>query len=169
MPRPRKKRTFFKIKEKLVFVTPKKFFGKKILGIICLISGSLILTFSLVYFYLIPKLLPRFVPPQKEIVEVKEAPEPFSAQRVLIPEAGIDLRIEGGSIKGEAPPKIERIEGKEVLVLGKSSYRIYKVVLGQTQAGKASPTLVIQDGQLRLVLPLSTQRPTYISIEAQGE
>lgn len=167
MARRKRKKTFFKIKERLVFVAPKKFFGRKVLGVIFLVSGSLILAASLVYFYLIPYLLPRFFPPKKEIIEIKEIPEPFSAQRVLIPTIGLDLKIKEGNIEGKMPSKAEKLEGAEILVLGKSSYRIYRVVDGNAKMGLVSPTLVVENGKLKLILPVSTKQPSFMSIEAE--
>ncbi|MCL5090868.1 MAG: hypothetical protein M1514_02545 [Patescibacteria group bacterium] len=54
MTKKHEKRTFLRAKEKTVVVNPKKFLGRKILGVIFIIIGSLLLIFSFVYFYFLP-------------------------------------------------------------------------------------------------------------------
>jgi len=166
MSRPKKKKAFFKIKEKLVFVSPKKFLARKIIGIIFLISGSLILAASLIYFYL----LPRFFPPKNEIIKVREGTEQFSSQRVLIPSITLDLKIGKQGLEGKMLSKVEKLtEGTEIFVLGKESYRIYKVISQQAKMGSVSPTFVIEDHQLNLILPTSGREASFMSIQAELE
>jgi hypothetical protein len=85
-----------KVKEKLIFVPPKKFLGKKISGAILLVLGSMIVTACLFNFYILPVLFskascPRVVPP-----EVK----PSFPKRILIDRLNLDFPVEEAKIVG---------------------------------------------------------------------
>jgi len=89
MKRKRKKAfVITKIKPKLVEVRPKKFFGRKILGVVFLVLGSAILTSCLFYFFLIPTFFSSPIQPEAEKVYKIQLPI-----KILIPSQGIDLSI----------------------------------------------------------------------------
>jgi len=87
----RRKKAFVitKVKPKLVFVPPKKFWGKKIVGAIFLILGSAILTACLFSFLIIPVFFQKECPRVSLPEETEQTP-----QRILIPRLNLDLPIE---------------------------------------------------------------------------
>jgi len=87
----RRKKAFVitKVKPKLVFVPPEKFWGKKIAGAIFLILGSAILTACLFSFLIIPVFFQKECPRVSLPEETEQTP-----QRILIPRLNLDLPIE---------------------------------------------------------------------------
>lgn len=164
MPRKKEKQTFFKIKEKLVFVPPKKFFKRKLLGIICLFCGALIIAVSLAYFYVIPMFFPSSKSSTTEIV--KKIPD-FVPERILVPYLGLDFSVEENIVKTKLPLKNFVVErGEEILVLSRDSYRRYQVILVTTQESLSSSTLNVDDQQLQLILQTKVKPPKTLIIRA---
>lgn len=94
MKRTRKKAfVITKIKPKLVFIKPKKFLGKKIVGAIFLILGSVILTSSFFYFFLIPTFFKNECLQPSGSRKGIEKPE-----RIFIPSLNLDLPVVEGSM-----------------------------------------------------------------------
>lgn len=158
MTKTRKKspRSFFKIKQKLVLIPPKKFLGRKLLGVFCLTLGSLILSSSAIYFYLIPALFPK----QPKVTQIVESKPQFSPERIIIPAVNLNLSIRGGNFTGKIPPVAAKVQnGNEIFVLGGGEYRIYLTVGVETRTSTASNVLVINGKSLQLVLPILA-RPT---------
>jgi len=87
----RRKKAFVvtKVKQKLVFVPPKKFWGKKIIGVIFLILGSAILTACLFYFLIIPLFFQKECPKVSLPKEAEQTP-----QRIFIPRLNLELSVE---------------------------------------------------------------------------
>lgn len=86
-----------KIKEKLVYVSPKKFMGKKISGAILLVLGSVIVTACLFNFYILPALFPKANCPEVAPPEIK----PNFPKRILISRLNLDLSVEEAKIVGD--------------------------------------------------------------------
>ncbi len=164
MPRQKGKRTFLKIKEKLVFIPPKQLRGRKFLGVLCLVAGSLILAITASYFYI----LPRFFPAKTKVVAIKAEKEPFIARRVLILNRNLDFTADGDKVEGEIPLAVTKISsGDEILVLSQNAYRSYRVVKVIDQPGLATAKLSLI-GNLTLILPLKTKPVRNIIIEAEA-
>jgi len=88
MRRTRKKAfVVTKFKPKLVIVPPKKFLGKRIIGVLFLVLGSAILTGSFFYFFLIPN----YFKPDRSVKEVKK--ETDFPRRLVIPVLSLDLPV----------------------------------------------------------------------------
>lgn len=164
MPRKKTKKTFFKIKEKLILVPPKKFVGRRFLGIICLICGSLVLAISLAYFYLIPN----FFPAKTKIVEIREEKVAFVPKRLLFPYLGFDFPVENNVIETKFPLKnIEVEKGTEILVLSQNEYRGFQVTQVTMENSSSSSTLKFTDQGLNLVLQTKVKPPKTLIIEAE--
>ncbi len=165
MPRKKQKKNFFKIKEKLVFITPKKFLGRKFFGVLCLVCGSLILAFTGAYFYLIP----HFFPPKTKIVEVLPKESAFVPQRILFPQLSIDLPIFNNKPFGDLPTNLSKIKaGEEVLVLSNKDYLIYKVISTNVSVGSSSAEMSLNDSKLKLILLLPGKPAKNMIIEGEG-
>jgi hypothetical protein len=165
MPRGKSKKAFLKIKEKLVFLPSKKFLGRRVLGVVLLVAGSLILTFSLVYFYLVPV----FFPPKTKVVTVKEKKPAFLAKRVLIPAFDLSLPVKDGLIEGSASLNIVKsAKGKEIFLLGEREYQVYRVIEAEVVPATAEAGLGWEEGQLRLILVSQTKPLKNIIIKAEA-
>ncbi len=156
MPLKKGKRTFLKIKEKMVFLPPKKLLGRKFLGVAFVVTGSLVLTFSLFYFWLMPKFFPQ---------------EPvFAPVRVLIPSQNLDFRLGEAKIEEGAFKKLAGLkEGEVVLLLGKSTYRLYLTTRVGKKSASDSAGLTINDRSLKLILINQKNNLNRLMIEAQQE
>ena len=166
MPRKKEEKTFFKIKEKLVFIPPEKLFGRKLTGIICLVCGSLILTVSLVYFYVIPKFFPAA---KGNPAAIKEEQPTFVPRRILIPYLGLDFPVENDVIETELPLKNFVVEkGTEILVLSQDSYKDFQVTQVTIQDSSSSSTLRLNDQGLKLFLQTKIEPPKTLIIEAEN-
>jgi len=164
MPRKKEKQTFFKIKEKLVFVPPKKFFKRKLMGIVCLFCGSLIIAVSLAYFYVIPRFFPTTRSSTIEIIEKETA---FVPERILFPYLGLDFSVEEDIVKTEPPLKNFVVErGEEIFVLSGDSYKSFQVILVTTENSSSSSTLKIDDQGLQLILQTKVKPPKTLIIRA---
>lgn len=149
MPRKREKKTFLKIKEKLVFVTPKRFFGRKVVGIIFLIGGTLLLALSLIYFFLIPRLFPD----RPKIEQVLENKNTFLPRRVLIPSVNLNFLVYEGIVAESDFSEFTKVKkGDEILILGKETYKIYRLTNIETKIGSASSSLILNERSMKLVL-----------------
>jgi len=84
-----------KIKQKLIFVTPKKFLGKKVIGISFLILGSMLLATSIFYFFLTPFLLPKKCPLSSSITAEKEI-----IKKIFFPRINWELTATEGKLSG---------------------------------------------------------------------
>jgi hypothetical protein len=163
MPRGKLAKSFLKTKEKLVFLPPKKFLGRRVLGVILLIAGSLVLTFSLFYFYLAPI----FFPPKTKIVKVKEEKPPLTPKRVLIPALGLNYWVEEGKIEGEVSLNLTKTaKGKEVLLLGEKEYLRYEIVSAEVTSATVAAGLNWEEGRLKLILVSQTKLAKNIILEA---
>jgi len=165
MARRKNRKSFFKIKEKLVFITPKKFLGRKFFGVLCLILGSLILAFTGAFFYVIP----HFFPPKTKIVEILPEEPSFVPQRILFPKLGIDLPVYKNKPGENLPTNLSKIKtGEEILILGNKDYRIYKVVSAKINTGSGSAEMTILISQLKLILSLPGKPAKNMVIEGAG-
>ncbi len=164
MPRKKEKKTFFRIKEKLVLVPSKKLLGRKFLGIICLICGSLIIAGSVIYFYLVPN----FFSEKAKTIEVKEIKPPFLPNRILVPGLTLDFPVNNGKVEIQPPLKLgEFKKGEEIIVLSESEYRGFRVTQSKIENGSAEPVLIISGLSLKLVLPVKMTPPKILTIEAE--
>jgi len=153
-----------KVKKKFIFIPPKKLIGRKFLGVVFLVSGSLILAFSFTIFYV----LPRFFPPKTKVVELRPEEPPFVAQRILIPVSNLSFLVKEDKIEGNVPASLIKIKPEdEVLVLGNKTYRSYKVVNVKVEPGSVPATLHLEELTMRLVL-LRLTKPT-LNIIIEGE
>lgn len=165
MPRKKQKKTFFKIKEKLVFITPKKFLGRKFFGVLCLVCGSLILAFTGAYFYIIP----HFFPPKTKVVEIVPQEPTFIPQRILFPKLGIDLLVYKNKPGESTALILSKIKtGEEVLILSHKDYQIYKVVSTNTSVGSNSAEITILNNKLRLIFLLPGKPAKNMIIEGES-
>ena len=163
MPRGKSKKAFVKIKEKLVFIPPKKFLGRRVLGVILLIVGSLVLTFSLFYFYLAPI----FFPPKTKIVKVKEESPPFVPERVLIPALNLSYWPKEGTVEGKVTLALAQgAKGEEILLLGEKEYLRYEIVSVEAASATAAAGLNWEEGRLKLILLSQTKPAKNIILEA---
>ncbi len=163
MPKKKEKKTFFKIKERLVLLPPKNFFGRKVIGIFCLIFGSLTITISFLYFYLIPNF---FSPRDKPAI--KEEKLEFAPERILIPFLGLDFSVEGNLIDAKPPLKNFEVEkGEEIVVLGKGIYKDFLVKQVLVQESSSSSKLELLDNNLKLILQTRVKPPKTLIIEAE--
>lgn len=91
----RRKKAFVitKVKPKLVFLPPKKFWGKKIVGAIFLIFGSAILTACLFSFLIIPLFFQKECPKISCSPEISEFPE-----KIFIPRLNLELPVEEAKV-----------------------------------------------------------------------
>ena len=145
-----------KIKEKLVFVAPKRFLGRKVIGIIFLVSGTLIFAVSLIYFFLIPKLFPD--KPKTEGTTEKSVV--FLPRRVLIPSVNLNFLVYEGTVEGDTFIQMYTVKiGEEILILAKDNYRIYRLTNKEIKVGSASAGLVLNDRSMKLVI-LSKEKQT---------
>lgn len=97
MRRKRKKAfVITKVKPKLVFVPSKKFWGRKIAGALFLIFGSVILTSTFFYFFIIPVFFQKGCPPITPPLEIMEFP-----QKVSIPRLDIEIQVEEAKVVDE--------------------------------------------------------------------
>jgi len=165
MPRKKQNKTFFKIKEKLVFITPKKFLGRKFFGVLCLILGSLILAFTGAFFYIIP----HFFPPKTKIVEIVPEEPTFVPQRILFPKLGIDLPVYKNKPGESASLSLSKIKiGEEILILSRKDYQIYKVVSTNISVGSSSAEITILNNKLKLIFLLPGKPAKNMIIEGEG-
>lgn len=89
MKRKRKKAfVITKVKPKLVFVPPKKFWGRKIAGTIFLVLGSAILTSTIFIIFLIPTFFQKECPTNMVEIIPKEEPK-----ILFIPKLNLELPI----------------------------------------------------------------------------
>jgi len=165
VPRKKKKnqqKTFFKVREKLVLVPPRKFFGKKILGVFFLVIGSLTLSLTLLYFYVLPRIFPK----ADKAVEVEQQQE-FVPQRLLLPGAGLDFSIEKEALSGKFPLSQGNIQkDAEILILGEKQYYRYRVEEVGVADSTDSARLFIEDSKLKMQVPLSSQKNKLLLIRA---
>lgn len=83
-----------KVKEKLIYLPPKKFFGKKVSGVILLVLGSIIITGCLFNFYLIPIFFPKTECPKVSTPEIK----PDFPAKLVIGRLNLEIPIEQARI-----------------------------------------------------------------------
>ncbi|HUW24004.1 MAG TPA: hypothetical protein VMW04_00070 [Patescibacteria group bacterium] len=163
MRRSKFPKTFLKTKEKLVFIPPEKFLGRRVLGVVLLIAGSLILTFSIVYFYLVPV----FFPPKTEMVKVREEKPPFVPKRVLIPAFDLSYWPEEGTVEGKVTLALaQAAKGEEIFLLGEKEYLRYEIVSAEATSATAAAGLNWEEGRLKLILVSQTKPAKNISLEA---
>lgn len=152
--RRKRKKVFVvtKVKPKVVFISPKKFLLKKLLGAIFLILGSSLLTSVIFYLSVIPNYI------QKKI-KMEEKRLMIIPKKILIPSLNLDMPIEEAVAsqsswilpskavafipdtfwgeekedlvifgKSEYLANLEKInKGDKIYILGKESYFIYQV------------------------------------------
>ncbi len=166
MPLKKGKRTFLKIKEKIVILPPKKLLGKKFLGIVLVVIGCLIFTFSLFYFWLVPD----FFPIKDKVVKIKPKEPAFVPERVLIPSLNFDFRLGGNKIEEEAFSKLVNLKkGALILILSRDRYRIYSVASIETKNISSGIGAAINDRLLRLTLANQANPPKSFIIEGREE
>lgn len=164
MAKRKRQKTFFKVKEKLVLVPPKKFFGRKVVGVICLALGSLVMAFYGIYYYFLPRILPGQI---KDVV-VEENTLQFVANRVIILEPGVDLRIKDDLVEEAIAVSLNKFkEDQEIILFGQDSYRVYKIVKVESKVSSASGTLSLGDYGLRLILPVKVKPAKVTIIDAE--
>jgi len=180
MGRPKKRKVFFitKIKPKLVWVTPKKFSGKKLAGVIFLILGSMVLATTLLYLLLAPyffspknssapgaavktetvkKILFSRLNWELPVVEGK-----LSAGQWLLPAEGVAYLPDGDVFAGQNNlvffgnkakilSKLNLLRKQDlVYLLGESRYLVFEVT--QVSQAAASEDLFAKTNQRNLIL-----------------
>lgn len=169
MPRKKgrkNKKTFFKIKERLVLIPPKKFFGRKLLGIFCLFLGSVVLVGSAVYFYLMPAITNSRV----ERIEVFKQ-VPFFPERLIIPAVGLDLAIVNNIIANEISASVKIKKNSEIIILGEKEYKCFLVTSVESRAGVVTDNFLLdKDGEsLEISFKLKTKPPRLLIVGAELE
>lgn len=163
MAKKKPRRSFFKIKEKLVLIPPKKFFGRKFLGVVCLVLGSLLLTGSVLFFYVIPV----FFPAKTKIVQIEKEKPSFLPQRILIPKQNLDLLVENGEVVFSQPLKVPEFKnGEEIIVLSQNEFQDFRITESKIDNSLGDSVLTISGSNLRLVLQIQIKPPKLITIEA---
>lgn len=148
MPKKRSRKTFLKIKEKLVFIAPKRFFGRKVLGIIFLILGTLVLAITFIYFFLFPKLFP----PKLEVKQTPMVKIEFLPRRVLFPAANLNFMVYNGLVEGGKIDQNKMKIGEEILILGNNSYKIFRLTSINVKNGTAAAELILDEKTMKLIL-----------------
>lgn len=163
MAKTKVKKTFLKIKEKLVFVETqqKKFFTKKFFGILLLITGLAILFYTFASYFIIPKFFKSGI--NLELVQREE----FIPERVLFPSLGVDFLVKNRLIEKKFILSITDFKpGDEILVLGKDKFRSYLLSKVEDKIGSESGMLQIDDNNLILTLTLKDSIPKVMIINA---
>jgi len=163
MSRVKAKKTFLKVKEKLVFVEtqPKKFFTKKFFGIALLTSGVFLLLVTLVGLFVLPKLT------KSEFSLVWPKGESFVAERVIFPDLGLDFLVKDSQIEEKFKIKESDFKiGGEFLVLGEGNYESFLVLNVEGKDSSESGSLSQVDGGINLVLPLNGNSKRVIIVNA---
>lgn len=164
MPKVKVKKTFLKIKEKLVFVEmqQKKFFTKKILGVSFLIIGLILLTFTFASYFVFPKFIKDGIN-----FELKQKDE-FIPERVIFPSLGVDFLVKNRLIEEKFILNITDFKvGDEILVLGKDTFRSYLLSKAEDKVGSESGMLEIGDNNLKLTLTLKDNTPKMMIINGE--
>lgn len=163
MAKKKSRRSFFKVKEKLVLIPPKKFFGRKFLGVVCLILGSLLLTGSVLFFYVIPV----FFPVKTKIVQIEKEKPSFLPQRILIPKQNLDLLVENGEVVFSQPLKVPEFKkGEEIIVLSQNEFQDFKVTESKVENILGDSVLIISGLNFKLTLQTQVKPPKLTTIEA---
>lgn len=164
MSKQKKHRSFFKIKEKLVFVpSPKKFFGLKIAGIFLVLLGLVVLFLGFFYWYFSPKF---FQDKPVKIIEV-EKQLVFVPQRLVFPAASLDLQINDSTVEGDLKFDSRKVNnGEEIFIFGEMLYRRFLVSEIQTELSSASANFELKEKKIELRLPLLGKPAKTLTIKA---
>lgn len=164
MPKQKKHRSFFKIKEKLVFVpSPKNFLGLKIAGAFLVFLGLVVLLLAVCYWYFSPKF---FQDKPAQIIEV-EKQLVFTPQRLIFPAVSLDLQIKDSTIEGDLKFDGEKISpGDEILVFGGVLYRRFLVSQIESEPSTASGSFALKEKEIELKLPLSGKPAKILTVKA---
>lgn len=166
MPKTKTRKTFLKIKEKLIFVEmqQKKFFTKKFLGVSFLIIGSALLFFTFAGYLIMPKYFKNGIN-----FELKQKDE-FIPERVIFPSLGVDFLVKNRLIEEKFIISITDFKaGDEILVLGKDTFRSYLLSTVEQKAGSENGILEIDDDNLKLTLTLKDDTPKVMIINGEGK
>lgn len=84
-------------------------------------------------------------------------------------EANLDLAVKEGTVEGKMVPSGVKIKkGGEILVLGQEGrYQRYKVVNTEIKEGSAASNLRLENGELKLNLPLEIKSEKRLIINAE--
>lgn len=163
----RNKKSFFKIKEKLVIIAPKKFVGRKLIGVICLFLGSLILASSTIYFFIIPKYFSS-QPNQPETEKIIEQKIPFVPNKILIPHINFSSPVINGEIIIKIPAPIVKTEkGEEIYLFNQGKYQMYLVINSQIMDGNISNKITMDNRLIELFFQLPDKKAKYLIINAE--
>jgi len=154
----KKKRTFFKIREKMVLVQPSKGLPDfRIVGIFLFILGILFLGVALGYKYLFPA---KHQDKPLRVVEVPvEKIKPFIPERVLLPRLNLDYLVKTSTPEGELVPKeTEVVIDDEIILLDlDGQYKKYLVSDVEVKLGTSSGDFKVDKTDLNLILPIKVK------------
>lgn len=161
----KRKRSFFKIKEKLVFVqAEKKFLGFKIAGAFLAMIGLMVLGFSLSYWYFSPRF---FQDKPIKVIEI-EKKMVFEPKRLFYPAVLLDLGVKESSLEGELKFDSKKIkQDQEILLFGEKLYKKFVIFEIETKTGSASAGITLGKENLELVLPLAKKPQENLIIRAK--
>lgn len=162
----RKKNTFFKVKEKLVFVPPppKKNSSLKTVGVIVAVIGIILVISSVLYWFLKTQAKPKET---VKIVEVEKVPE-FYPKRIIFPQLNLDLKVENSTIAGFISIKPDNFENnQEILVLSDDLYKRYLISQSEEKLGSDTGKITINQDVIDLFLPLNKNYSKFIFIKAE--
>lgn len=162
----RKKKTFFKVKEKLVFVPPppKKNSSLKTVGIIVAVVGIVLVIFSVAYWFLKPQVKPAET---VNVVEAEKVPV-FSPKRIIFPQLNLDLKVEDSTIAGFISIKPDNFENnQEILVLSDDLYKRYLITQSEEKLGSDAGKITINKEVIDLFLPLDKNYSKFLFIKAE--
>ncbi len=183
MPRIKTKKTFLKIKEKLVFVETqqKKIFTKKFFGVTLLIVGLVLLAFTFTSYFIAFSgensswqqksadsrpwsfIIPKFFKGGINLKLVQKSE--FIPERVIFPSLGVDFLIKNRFIEEKFKVGVSDFKaGDEILVFGKETYRSYLLSKVEDKASSESGMLEIDDNKLKLTLTLKENTPKVMII-----
>lgn len=154
---PKGKKTFLKIKKKLVFVTPKKFSWKKFAGIVCVIIGTLLWAYCAFVLFASS----RQAEQKAEVTEKKTEKVTFSVKRILFPSSAMNFKVEGDKIIGDFPLKIKTQNkpkvGEEILVFGEKEFFSGKIIaIEEVDDPLGGPFLNLNEEKVKVMLPVES-------------
>lgn len=166
MPKTKAKKTFLKIKEKLVFVEKqqKKFFTKKFFGILFLTIGLALLSFTFVGFLTTPNFF------KNGVNFILVSKQEFIPNRVIFPSLGMDFLVNDRLIEEKFKVTITDFKvGDEILVLGKDTFRCYLLSKVEERVSSENGRLEIGENNLKLTLTLVDTTPKVMIITGEGK
>jgi len=162
------KKSFIKIKEKIVSQDNFKSKNKNWFSIIFLIFLFLLVgTMGLFFYYFLPRF---FQDKPAKIVEVEvEKKIPFIPERIISLNSEIDFPIISGTVSAILKTKInQRIDlGDEILILGNGMYKKYSVTETEITAATPSGKIFVENEILEINFPVSYKPPKSLLLKAE--